>query len=121
MRPSTHEFDPGPVHFNFVLDKVSLCKIVLWVIWFSPDSLTAPVLIVILLLSKGQVGEVWEPFNKAMLFRISWSTGQRSTSHLNVMSLSEGILPQEYLKEERRKEHVALGRGEGGRRRKVNE
>jgi len=36
-------------------------------------------LIVILLLSKGQVGEIWEPFRKAMLFRISWSTGQRST------------------------------------------
>ena len=44
MRPSTHEFDPGPVHFNFVLDKVSLCKVVLWVTWFSPDSLIAPVL-----------------------------------------------------------------------------
>jgi hypothetical protein len=37
------------------------------------------ILILILLLSEGQVGEAWEPSKKAMLFRISWSTGQKST------------------------------------------
>jgi len=34
-------------------------------------------------------------------------------SSLNVKSLSEGILSQEYLTEGRGKEHVALGRGGG--------
>jgi len=37
-------------------------------------------LIFILLLSEGQAGEVWKPFNKSVLFNMSGNNGHRRTS-----------------------------------------
>lgn len=76
-------------------------------------------LILLLLLSKRLVGGVWEPFNKAMLFRISWSTGQRSTVTFKceitecrylVARIFEGRAKG---RKKERPWHMVLGRGGG--------
>jgi hypothetical protein len=57
--------------------------------------------ILILFLSEGQVGEAWEPSNKAMSFRISGSTGQNSPFTLFLFSECEqfSILQFQYMDE----------------------
>jgi hypothetical protein len=41
------------------------------------------------LLSEGQGGEAWEPSDKAMIYRISGGTGQKST--FNLSSVCKGL------------------------------
>ena len=73
------QFDPTSVRVGILVDRVALCQVFLRVIRFPPVSIIPSVLLIIfiniLLLQEGQAGEVWEPSNKAVLFRISGCIG----------------------------------------------
>jgi len=68
----------GPVYLRFMVDKVTLGQVCLWVLWvfllLSYHQSSMLIFLLLLLLSKGQTGEACEPPNKVVLFWILGST-----------------------------------------------
>ena len=44
LTPQTPRFTCRPVRMGFVVDRVGLCQVFLWVFWFFPISITLPML-----------------------------------------------------------------------------
>jgi hypothetical protein len=94
-------FNLGPVHFNFVVDKVALGQ-------FSLRVHQCRILILILLLLlEGQASEACEPLDKAVFLLISGSTGYKSAlTRFSDCMLSKMFLPLEVFKKLNRQENV---------------